>query len=84
MKNVEEIVDYLEKELKILALEDLNEKAKDTQHAVRYKNTQIGKRIAYEKMLAFINDTHNTAYPPRIKKKVKETEDKRKPIIVCN
>lgn len=84
MKNVEEIIDYLEKELKILALEDLNEKAKDTQHAVRYKSTQIGKRIAYEKMLAFINDTHNTAYPPRIKKKVKEVEDKRKPIIVCN
>lgn len=84
MKNVEDIIDYLEKELKILALEDLNETAKDNQHTVRYKNTQIGKRIAYEKMLAFINDTHNTAYPPRIKKKVKEKEDRRKPIIVCN
>lgn len=84
MKNVEEIIDYLEKELKILALEDLNVNEKDAPHVVRYKNTQIGKHIAYEKMLAFINNTHNTAYPPRIKKKSKEVENKRNPIIVCN
>lgn len=84
MKNVEEIIDYLEKELKILALEDLNVNEKDAPHIVRYKNTQIGKHIAYEKMLAFIKNTHNTAYPPRVKKKKKEAESNVRPIIVCN
>lgn len=84
MKTVDEIVDYLEKELKILALEDLNITDKDAPHIVRYKQTQIGKHIAYEKMIAFINNTHNTAYPPRIKKRSKENEAALKPIIVCN
>lgn len=79
MKTTEEIIDYLEKELKILALEDLNITENDAPHEVKYKNTQIGKHVAYEKMLAFINNTHNTAHPPRIKNKSK----KAKPIIVC-
>lgn len=84
MKKVEEIVEYLEKELKILALEDLNVNEKDAPHVKRYKDTQMGKHIAYEKMLAFIKNTHNTTYPPRARKKSKETENKVKPIIVCN
>ena len=83
MKTVEEIIDYLEKELKILALEDLNVSEKDAPHIAKYKNTQVGKHIAYEKMLAFINNTHNTAYPPRAKKKSINSSPKIKPIIVC-
>lgn len=83
MKTTEEIIEYLEKELKILALEDLVITEKDAPHEVRYKNTQIGKHVAYEKMLAFINNTHNTAHPPRTRKKSKEDASKIKPVIVC-
>lgn len=86
MKSTEELIDFIEKELKILALEDLNIRDNDAPHEVRYKNTQIGKHIAFEKMLAFAKNTHNTQYPPRQRAKKEEARNVRKqrPIIVCN
>lgn len=58
MKSLEETIKYIEMELKILSLEDLIVNEADSKRDVTYKNTQIGKRIAYEKMLAFIRDEH--------------------------
>lgn len=70
MKSLEETIKYIEMELKILSLENLNVGEGDTKRDVTYKNTQIGKRIAYEKMLAFIKDEHkvNSRYLRKVAK----------------
>lgn len=84
MKTTAQIIEYLEMELRIIALEDLNITEKDAPHEVKYKNTQLGKHVAYEKTLAFIHNTHNTSHPPRKKKKnADEKNGSGRPIIVC-
>lgn len=85
-KNTYEIIDYIETELKVIALEDLEIKDTDTAREIKYKTTQLGKHVALEKLLAFINNTHNTAFPPRKRSQAENkevSEDKRRPIIVC-
>lgn len=86
MKSLEETIKYIEMELKILSLEDLNVTDSDNIRDAAYKNTQIGKRIAYEKMLAFINNEHNVNsrhLRKAAKKNSEEVKDSKKPIIVC-
>lgn len=86
MKNTREIIEYIETELKVIALEDLNIKDTDTAREINYKTTQLGKHVALEKLLAFIHNTHNTDFPPRKRNLAESKEgsqDKRRPIIVC-
>lgn len=81
-KNIYEVIEYIETELKVIALEDLNIKDTDTTREINYKTTQLGKHVALEKLLAFINNTHNTAFPPR-KRNLADSKDGRRPIVVC-
>lgn len=60
MKSTQEIINYIETELKIIALEDLNVKDNDTAREIKYKTTQLGKHVALEKLLAYINNPNST------------------------
>ena len=44
-KNIYEVIEYIETELKVIALEDLNIKDTDTTREINYKTTQLGKAV---------------------------------------